>query len=1109
MEAKYENMPTYEELLAERQAFFNLMNDLVDTKGYLERLNEEMQDEIKERKRIEDELKKTGARLIEAQSVSKIGSWETDLITLEVMWSVEIYKIFELDYKDFQSSHKSFLEYVHPEDKDKVDQAFVESFGTNETNFIDHRIITPFGNKKFVEERWYIIHDSDGNPLKAVGTCQDITERKQAEKALRESEARFRDIVNSSDGIVWEADAQTFAFTFISQKAERLLGYEINDWFQENFWAEHIHEDDKDYAIQYCIQCTKNLQDYDFEYRFVTKSGEVIWLRDIVSVVEENGQPRWLRGIMIDITKKKQIEEQQKLFAKILIILNKQSDLQNLIKDIIIEIKTFTGFDAIGIRLKEGNDYPYYEQIGFDKQFIKAENSLIKKDKEGKLCFYDNGMPILECTCGTVITGDVDKTKPYFTQCGSFFTNQSTVLLNLHPSEDPRINPRNTCIHRGFMSVCLMPIYSGNEIVGLLQLNDKKPDKLTQDIIEFFEETATAIGIAYNRIDTEKKIRESEKKFRAIIDASPVPKALNDDNQNITYLNQAFIQTFGYTLEDIPTLNDWWIRAYPDEEYRKFVAESWQVELDRAKRTDTKFTPMELNIRCKDGTIKTAIVGATSFTRAYENIHLVVLFDISERKRAEEELRDSEVTFRTLLNGIPLPLVHVSLDGVVLYRNKRFLDIIGYTIDEISSMDEWWLIAYPDEQYRRWVIQTWNASVAEAIKTGSDITSAEYQVTCNDGSLRLMIISGVIIGNSLLATFYDITERKRADEALRESEIELKRAQNLAQIGNWSVNFATNQVFWSEELYRMYGFDPALPPPLINESNTLFTSESWELLSNSIAKTAETGTPYEIELNLTRKDGSLGWMWARGEAIFGNEGQIIGVGGAVQDITERKQLENSLIVAKAKAEESDKLKTAFLQNMSHEIRTPLNGIIGFSGLLEEESLSKEEIHEFTNMIKNSGNRLIEIVNNILDISKIETGQIEVSSKPFSINEMLNDLYSFFVAHANNKELTLHYQTIPDESQSMLESDENKIHQVLTNLINNAIKFTSKGEVNFGCEIKGNEMLFFVKDTGIGISGEYKHRIFERFVQADLAITRGYEGAGLGLAISKGLVELLG
>jgi CheY-like chemotaxis protein/nitrogen-specific signal transduction histidine kinase len=238
----------------------------------------------------------------------------------------------------------------------------------------------------------------------------------------------------------------------------------------------------------------------------------------------------------------------------------------------------------------------------------------------------------------------------------------------------------------------------------------------------------------------------------------------------------------------------------------------------------------------------------------------------------------------------------------------------------------------------------------------------------------------------------------------------------------------------------------------------------------------------------------------------GNATRMIGVR---QDITAIKKLHNELLEAKEKAEESDRLKTAFLQNMSHEIRTPLNGIIGFSELLKDDTLTKEEQEEFTKIIQLSGKRLIEIVNNVLDISKIDTGQMNVVNKTFALNSIMHDLHDFFYSQAEMKSLRLTHSTGMTDEESFIVSDSTKLEQILTNLLNNAIKFTDYGEVYFDYKIQGNELIFCVRDSGIGIAQEHFEHIFDRFYQTDLSISRHFEGAGLGLSICKGLVELMG
>jgi len=225
-------------------------------------------------------------------------------------------------------------------------------------------------------------------------------------------------------------------------------------------------------------------------------------------------------------------------------------------------------------------------------------------------------------------------------------------------------------------------------------------------------------------------------------------------------------------------------------------------------------------------------------------------------------------------------------------------------------------------------------------------------------------------------------------------------------------------------------------------------------------------------------------------------------------IEEKEKREAELIAAKEIAEESDELKTAFLQNISHKIRTPLNGIIGFSELLNHEDLNKDEIKEFTSLIGQSGKRLLEIVNNILDISKIQTGQVRIEQKPVSINLLFSDLLTFFDPVAKAKSINLHYH-IPENEDRTIFSDEGKLNQILTNLISNAIKFTKSGDIDFGYEIKDDLVQLYVKDTGLGIPPKLYEKVFDKFVQTEQSLCKDYEGAGLGLSICKGLVELLG
>lgn len=250
----------------------------------------------------------------------------------------------------------------------------------------------------------------------------------------------------------------------------------------------------------------------------------------------------------------------------------------------------------------------------------------------------------------------------------------------------------------------------------------------------------------------------------------------------------------------------------------------------------------------------------------------------------------------------------------------------------------------------------------------------------------------------------------------------------------------------------------------------------------------------------------------------------------IRDITERKQAEKVLIAAnielafqieekrkralelikaKEKAEESDRLKSAFLANMSHEIRTPMNGILGFSNLLKEPGLNGATQKEYIRIIEKSGVRMLNIINNIIDISKIEAGLMDVNLKDSDINQQIEYIYTFFKPEAEKKGIQLIYTKALYSNDLVISTDREKLYAILTNIVKNAIKYTCKGYIQIGYEVKGKCLEFYVKDTGIGIPADRMEAIFERFIQADITDRHAFQGAGLGLSIAKAYVELLG
>ena len=253
----------------------------------------------------------TAQRLAVATQSTGIGAWDWDLAA-DRWWATPTY-FTTLGYEPKQGIdiREDWLDRLHEDDRELVAGQIQSALAGTAAGY-QHEVRVRHADRSF---RWMrvigrvLVRDEGGRASRLLGVMIDITESKRAENALRESEERFRDLVDSTDGIVWEADAATLVFTSLSKNAERLLGYPVADWLAPGFWASHIHPEDRDQAVQFCVACTRRSEDHQFEYRFIAQDGRLVWLRDFVRVVEEDGKPRWLRGLIVDITERRLAEE--------------------------------------------------------------------------------------------------------------------------------------------------------------------------------------------------------------------------------------------------------------------------------------------------------------------------------------------------------------------------------------------------------------------------------------------------------------------------------------------------------------------------------------------------------------------------------------------------------------------------------------------------------------------------------------------------------------------------------------------------------------------------------------------------------------------------------
>ncbi len=373
----------------------------------------------------------------------------------------------------------------------------------------------------------------------------------------------------------------------------------------------------------------------------------------------------------------------------------------------------------------------------------------------------------------------------------------------------------------------------------------------------------------------------------------------------------------------------------------------------------------------------------------------------------------------------------------------------------------------------------------------------------------------------------DITQKKEDSIKNKRYYDLIKNTQEITHIGGWELDLFTMESFFTEEVFKIHDI-PGEKVPSPNEGISYYDPEDRPILIQAINDAIEKDIPYDLELRFTSKLGNKKWVRTVGMTEY-KDGVPIKLAGIIQDITKRKKMELQLLrnnqeyviltedykkqntaLKKAKDEAiyNNNLKSKFLANLSHEIRTPLNGIIGFSRLLREDNYSLEDKEKFQNIILSSGEQLHKTLDEILEISKIDLTQVKVKIEEFSLNELLTELYQVFSLSAQKKELKLVLNKTVDDQYAYIKTDKARLYRVVSNLIQNAIKFTTEGFVEVGYSMENECLKLYVKDTGVGISKEMLGKVFNRFTQEEESLSRKYDGLGIGLSIVKDNTSLL-
>ncbi len=931
-------------------------------------------------------------------------------------------------------------------------------------------IIYPDGKKILLDTLKTPYWASDGSLIGILGISRDITLRKEAEEALRLSSQKFEAIISASpDGIGMAGiDGK---IQLMSEKLATMHGYSVDrieDYIGKSIFdfIDNSNHELLSKNLNNLIQGNKNNK--ISEYLALKKDGTKFY-SDVNSTIlfDKNGNPNSILFVERDITERKLAEEALQSKTSLLEAQTNATidailivDLNN--KRLLINQRTVDIFDVPQFILDDDDDSLLLKHVvGLTKypdKFLKKVNYLYENKKEISHDEVElkNGM-ILDRYSAPVLGKDG---KNY----GRIWTFRD-ITENKKAEEEIKRN------------------------AGLItSLLDSIPD-----IIFFKDKNGVYLG---GNPAFEEFSGRSKKELIGITDYEIFDKEKAD----------AFVFQDKEIIESRkPIHNDLWI-TYPNG--RKILV-------------DTLKTPY----LGPDG----SLIGILGISR-----------DITERKLAEEMLQNERTLFRTIIDLIPDAVYVKDIEGKKILANPKEVELLGLKSEsEIIGNTDYNLL--PDNEAK--FSQSQDMKV---ISTGEALMNIESTLNDKNGKQHWLLGSKVplrdIHGNitGIVGVTHDISDRKKAEDDLKQLTTRLELATRAGGVGVWELDILSDSLYWDDQMFELYGFDKRQFDNAYSAWQNSLHPEDKTRADEEIKLAINGEKEFNTEFRIVYPDNSIHNIRALATVLNDNEGKPIRMIGTNWDITDQKNSEKNLMnyttqiemknleldmaltnseqatahayAMAAEAEMANKSKSIFLANMSHEIRTPLNAIIGFSQLLNRDQQLTKQQKDYNLSIIRAGEHLLALINEILELSKIEAGKITLNYNHIDLHELLNDIRLIFKESAKTKQLEFNLET--DESMPQYAiADESKLRQIFVNLIGNAIKFTDEGNIKVNVKSERTEnyvikLIVEIKDTGCGIDENEINSLFKHFVQTSSGINKG-SGTGLGLALSRELALLMG
>lgn len=1013
--------------------------------------------DINERKKTEENLRESGERLKLAQHMAHIGNWELDLAADTLKCSDEIYIIYEIDPSVTNLTYDSLIQSIHPDDRDVFNKAYKQSLKDKAAFKIDHRLLMKDGRIKHVQEQCLTEFDENGKALISRGTVQDITERKMIENTLY-----FMTDLNSSHRgagfftTLAEYLGKTLSIDYVlisrvkdGKNASTLANYRLGGIHPNFVYALKNTPCEIIYGEKLCSY-PQNVQDLFPKDPILPK----------MKAQSYSGIPLWDSG--------------GNPLGLIALIHTQPLHNINRIESVLQLVSPNTGQE---IERLEAEEKLRESEEKYRNIFENVQDVFYQTDLDGKILEMSPSIKILSGYELDELLGE-SVFKMYYN------ANDREILIKAIKEnkelKDYELKLKTKCGKIKYVSINARLILDA----------DNLPLKINGAIRDITE-----------RKLAEAELSASENRFKLVAESAGEWIWEVDANGLYTYASPVIEKILGYSPEEIVGKKYFYDLFHPDN-----AEETKNISFQHFKDKTPIIELINQNLH-KDGS---SVWLSTTGSPILDDDGQLIGFhgvdtNITDKKLAQEALKESEYFFKESQKAAFIGSYKTEFkDGA--WESSEVLDqIFGIDNNYNRNIEGWLNIVHPDDR------DMMNKYLSEEVIGKQKPFNREYRIVrINDKEVRWVLGQGISEfdedGNiiSLIGTIQDITERRLDEYQIRKL--------NYAVEATSEVVFMTNKdgvfTFVNPAFTAVYGYQAdevigKVTPRILKSGNMKQTDYEYfwnELLNKRVV---------QGEFINQTEDGRKINVEGSANAIIDQSGEVIGFIAIQKDITRRKQIENELVAAKETAEVSDRLKSAFLSNMSHEIRTPMNGILGFAELLQDTDLTEEEMQEYVQAIQVSGKRMLNTINSIIDVSKIESGLIKVDINETNINEAVEIIYKFFKPEADNKNLDFTFETGLPSGMALIRTDNEMVYGVLTNLVKNAIKFTNSGTIKFGYEKKGNFLEFFISDTGKGIEKDQHEIIFERFRQGSESYNRGYEGSGLGLSICKSYVEMIG